>query len=63
MKNNWYKVLSNDIKSLMEKRHVFVCLYNDSFLDDEKKYYKAKIDHIDEKVACYVEIWNKLLKI
>lgn len=63
MKNNWYKVLSNDIKSLLEKRHVFVCLYNDSILIDDRKYYKDKIDHIDDRIACYVEIWNKLLKI
>lgn len=62
MKKNWYMVLSNQIKHLIEKRRVFVCLYNDSILDDEKSYFKSKIDLVDEKIACYVEIWHLLLK-
>lgn len=62
MENKWFKVLDNDIKRLMEKRHVYACLYEDSFLEDEKNYYKAKIDLIDTKVACYLECQSLLLK-
>lgn len=57
-----YETLSIEIKENIDKRRVFEHLYNDAKLDDEKKYYKTKIDLIDEKIAAFLQCQDLLLK-
>lgn len=62
MKLDSYLTLDKEIKENMTSRHIYECLYNDSILDDDKKFYKSKIDLIDAKIACFLECQTLLLK-
>lgn len=50
------------ILDLINSRKVFQCLYNDAILEDEKKFYKGKIDLIDAKLNFIIESQNLILK-
>lgn len=45
-----YKTGDKMLLELLDSRKLYCCLYNDSKLDDEKKYYKSKIDLLDSQI-------------
>lgn len=59
---NMYNLCDNEILDLVSSRKVYVCLYNDSILEDEKKYYKGKIDVLDGKLDLMCLSQNLIFK-
>ena len=45
-----YKTGDKMLLDLLDSRKFYCCLYNDAKLDDEKKYYKSKIDLLDSQI-------------
>lgn len=57
-----YNFANDELLELLSSRKLYVCLYNDSLLDDEKKYYKSKIDALDSKINFVCTSQNLILK-
>ena len=57
-----YKLCDSEILDLINSRKLYCCLYNDSILEDEKKYYKTKIDALDSKIDLMCTSQNLIFK-